>query len=184
MARISLSIDQETFDNTNSGFTPVPEGDYKATVYEVTDGKVKTGPNEGKQRLNVQFRIQDGETALDGSKQGNRRLFAGVNTFEGVSKRTGEPTPPFDLIGIVKALGGDASDLSDLDTDDWLGEELIVTVQHEEKKTKESGYKESFHPKQYSEVVRGYRSVSSAAKGAAAKASVLNGAGGKKSYSL
>jgi hypothetical protein len=183
MARISLNIDQETFENTNTDFTPVPEGDYKVTVYEVKEGAVATGPNKGKQRLNVQFRIQDGEVSPDGKRQGNRRLFAGINTFYGVSKKDGKPVAPFDLVGIVKALGGDASDLANLDTDDWLGEALTVKVLHEEKMTKESGYTESFNPAQYREVVKSYRSIDSAEKSATAKATV-NAGTGKKSYSL
>jgi hypothetical protein len=183
MARISLNIDQETFESTNTDFTPVPEGDYKVTIFDVKAGEVQTGPNKGKQRINVQFRIQDGETSADGKKQGNRRLFAGINTFNGVSKKTGEPVAPFDLVAIVKALGGTAEDLKDLDTDDWLGEELQVSVVHEEKKTKESNYTESFNPAQYREVVKSFRSVDSAVKSATAKATV-NAGTGKKSYSL
>jgi hypothetical protein len=177
MARISLNIDQETFDSTNTDFAPVPEGKYKVTVFEVTDGEVKTGPNKGKQRINVQFRIADGELAPDGSKQGNRRLFAGINTFKGRSQKTGEETLPFDLVGIVKALGGNADDLENLDTDDWLGEELEVTVVHEEKMTKESGYTESYEPARFREVVKGYRSLHAAETAAVSSATVK--AGGK-----
>lgn len=183
MARISLNITQETFESTNTDFTPVPEGDYKVTVYEVKDGTVQSGANKGKQRVNVQFRIQDGETSPDGKRQGNRRLFAGINTFFGVSKKDGKPVAPFDLVGIVKALGGDANDLANLDTDDWQGQELIVKVVHEEKMTKESNYTESFNPAQYREVVKSYRSIDSAGKSATAKATV-NAGTGKKNYSL
>lgn len=181
--RIQLNIDQETFENTNTEFTPVPEGEYKVTVFDVKSGEVQSGDNKGKPRLNVQFRIQDGETSVDGKKQGNRRVFSGINAFYGTSKKDGKPTPPFDVIAIAKALGQSAEDLSDLDTDDWLGEELIVRVAHEEKKTKESNYKESFNPPQFREVVKSYRSIDSAAKSATAKATV-NAGTGKKSYSL
>jgi hypothetical protein len=175
--RLSLNVDQEVFDSAGANFEPVPAGNYKATVYEVTTGKVKSGENEGKDRLNVQFRIADGELAPDGSKQGNRRVFAGINAFYGKSKKDGSPVAPFDLVGLVKALGGNAEDLADLDTDDWLGQELEIKVAHEEKKTKESNYREPFNPPQYREVIKGYRSLDAAETAAVSSSTVK--AGGK-----
>lgn len=175
MARIALNVDQETFDSANSGFEPLPSGEYRATVFDVKAGEVKSGDNKGKLRLDVQFKVADGETAPDGTKVGNRRVFAGINCFEGKSRKDGSPVAPFDLIGITKALGGSADDLADLDTDDWLGEELFISVAQEEKMTRESNYTESFSPKQYRNVVKGYRSVDSKEKSLAAAGAVSSG---------
>lgn len=181
MARISLVVDQETFDATNTDFSPVPEGEYLATIFAVEAREVQNGDNKGKTRLNVQYRITDGETAPDGTKQGNRRVFQGVNAFYGKSRKDGSDVLPFDLVGIIKALGGNAESLADMDTDDWLGEALYIKVVHEERMTKESGYKEPFVPAQYRENVRSVRSMSAATTAATSTATVT---GGKKTYVL
>ena len=81
---------------------------------------MKSGENKGKLRLKFQFRIADGEVSDDGARQQNRRLFADVNAFDGVDKKTGNATPPYDLVAIGKALGYDAEALKDIDTDDSL----------------------------------------------------------------
>ena len=172
MARLSLNVDQETLDGAGRQFEPVPAGPYTVTVFSITEDKVKSGDNAGKPRLKFQFRIADGETAPDGSKQGNRRLFADMNAFEGVSQKTGEPTPPYDLLAIAKALGVSAEDLADIDTDDWLGEELQVTVAHKPKQKQNEQTKkwEDIEPKEYREVIRGYRSLASVNTSVAANA--------------
>lgn len=172
MARLTLNVDQETFDSAGRSFTPVPPGDYKVTIFSIVNDEVKTGDNKGKLRLKFQFRIADGEVAPDGANQGNRRLFADINAFNGTDKKTSQPTPPYDLVAIAKAMGASRDELDDIDTDDWLGEELYVSVTWEEKKTAESNYKESFNPKQYREKVRGFRSVASVETSAAATAAV------------
>lgn len=177
--RLSLNVDQETFDSAGANFEPVPAGNYKATVFEVTSGEVKSGDNKGKPRLNVQFRIADGELSPEGKKVGNRRVFSGINAFYGKSAKTGEPVAPFDLVGIVKALGGTSEDLADLDTDDWLGKELEIKVAHEEKKTKESNYRDSYTPPQFREVVKGYRSLEAAETASSASATVKANSGAK-----
>lgn len=170
--RLSLNVDQETFDSAGATFEPVPAGSYKVNIYEITSGEVKSGDNKGKPRLNFQFRIQDGETSPDGKKQGNRRLFAGINAFAGKSRKDGSEVPPFDLIAIGKAIGLSAEELSDADTAEWQGEALEVRVVHEEKMTKESNYKEPFKPAQYREVVKGYRSIEAAETASSASATV------------
>jgi hypothetical protein len=174
MARLSLNVDQETLDGAGRQFEPVPAGPYTVTIFSITEDKVKEGDNKGKLRLKFQFRIADGETAPDGSKQGNRRLFADVNAFEGVSQKTGEPTPPYDLLAIAKALGVAAEDLADIDTDDWLGEELQVTVGHKKKQTQDPTTKKwvDANPVEFKEVIRGYRSLASVATSVAASAAV------------
>lgn len=185
MARISLVIDQETFDSTNTDFTPVPVGPYEVTIYEVNVAEVKNGDNKGKPRVNIQFRIKDGETAPDGTKQSNRRLFSGINWFYGKSKKDGSPTLPFEVVALAKALGLTTESLLDLDTDDLLGEELIVNVEHREAMTKESGYTESFNPARWNAEIKSYRSISSAAASAAASTKVTNAGGAAKvTYAL
>lgn len=54
--------------------TPVPAGSYNATVFEVKQEEVRSGPNEGKPRFNVQFRISEGP-------QENRRVFSYVPLY-------------------------------------------------------------------------------------------------------
>jgi hypothetical protein len=172
MARLSLNVDQETFENAGRSFTPVPQGDYKVSIFAITPDEVKKGENQGKPRLKFQFRIADGEEAPDGTKQGNRRLFADVNAFEGTDKKTGKPTPPYDLVAIGKALGLSAEELADVDTDDWLGEELQVTVKHTRKQHQVNGTWVNIEPAEYRETVRGYRSLASVETSVAAAASV------------
>lgn len=174
MARLSLNVDQETLDGAGRQFEPVPAGPYTVTIFSITEDKVKEGDNKGKLRLKFQFRIADGETAPDGSKQGNRRLFADMNAFEGVSAKTGEPTPPYDLLAIAKALGVAAEDLADIDTDEWLGEELQVTVGHKKKQEQDPTTKKwvDKNPVEFREVVRGYRSLASVNTSVAASAAV------------
>jgi len=176
MARIALNVDQETLDGAGRQFEPVPAGPYTVTIFSIGEDTVKNeGPNKGKPRLKFQFRIADGETAPDGSKQGNRRLFADVNAFEGVSQKTGEPTPPFDLLAIAKAIGVSAEELADADTDDWLGEELQVTVAHKRKQKQNPETKkwENIEPAEWREEIKGYRSLDSVAVSAAATAAVV-----------
>jgi hypothetical protein len=52
----------------------IPAGSYNATVFDVKQEEVRSGPNEGKPRLNIQFRISDG-------KYENRRVFAYVALY-------------------------------------------------------------------------------------------------------
>lgn len=170
--RLSLNVDQETYDNAGRSFEPVPVGKYKVTIFSITPDEVKTGENKGKPRLKFQFRIADGEVAADGSRQQNRRLFADINAFDGVSKKTNEPTPPYDLVAIGKALGFDADALRDADTDDWLGEELYLDVTWKKKQHEVGGKWVDIEPAQYREQTRGYRSVASVEKSEAATAAV------------
>lgn len=174
MARIALNVDQETLDGAGRQFEPVPAGPYNVTVFAIGEDVVKNGDNTGKPRLRFQFRIADGETAPDGSKQGNRRLFADVNAFTGKSAKTGEPTPPYDLLAIAKALGVSAEALADTDTDEWLGEELQVTVGHRRKQTQNPDTKkwENIEPAEWREEIKSYRSLASVSTSVAASAAV------------
>jgi hypothetical protein len=152
MVRLTLNVDEEVFEG--SGFELIPTGRHKVTIFEITESEVKTGKNAGKPRLKFQFKIAEGEPLA------GRYLFHDANAFEGTDKE-GKPLPMYDLLGIGKAIGLSADQVRNFDSDEWLGEELFVTVTHEEKKTKESNYTESFDPKEYRERLKGWRSTSS-----------------------
>lgn len=170
MVRLSLNVDQETFDSAGRTFEPVPTGDYTVSIFAITPDTVKKGDNAGKLRLKFQFRIVDGETAPDGSNQGNRRLFADINAFPGVSKKDGKPTPAYDMVAIGKAIGQSVDDLNDIETDDWLQEELQVSVTHRRKQHEVGGRWVDIEPAEYREQVRGFRSLDSVATSVAASA--------------
>jgi len=174
MARLTLNVDQADFDSAGRAFDPVLPGDYKVNIFSITDDVVKPGsPNAGKARLKFQFRIADGEVDSNGTNQGNRRLFADINTFGGKSKETGKELPPFDLVAIGKALGTSLEELNDgFDTDEWVGEELQVTVKWAKKQEKVGDKWVDKNPVEYREQVRGFRSLESVAESAAATAKV------------
>jgi hypothetical protein len=178
MARIQLNIDQDAFDG--AGFEPVPVGPYRVNIYSIETREVKAGENKGKPRLNFQFRIQDGETSPEGKRQGNRRLFVECNAFSTQNKKDpSKMNAPFELISIGKAIGLTLDQINDLDTDDWLGKELQLSVTaHEDRMAKnpETG-KYDIPTGQKNEVIKGFRSVESASKSAAASQQVLAASG-------
>lgn len=171
MARLALNVDKADFDSAGRSFDPVLPGDYKVTIFSITPDEVKNGDNKGKPRLKFQFRIAEGEVDSNGTTQTNRRLFSDINAFEGTSKE-GKKVPPFDLVAIGKAVGLTAEELADCDTDDWLGEELQVTVKWQRKQHKVGDKWVDIEPAEYREQVRGYRSLESVAESAAATAKV------------
>ena len=178
MARLTLNIDQDSFDG--AGFEPVPVGPYRVNIYSIDIREVKQGEHKGKPRLNFQFRIQDGETSAEGKRQGNRRLFVEVNAFEMPNKKDpSKMNQPYELIAIGKAIGLDRDQINELDTDDWLGKELQLSVAaHEEKMAKNPATgKYDIATGTYREVIKGFRSVESAGKASAASAAVLSKAG-------
>lgn len=177
MARLTLNVDKADFDSAGRSFDPVLPGDYKVTIFAITPDEVKSGDNKGKPRLKFQFRIVDGETDSNGTNQGNRRLFADVNAFNGTSKE-GKETSPFELVAIGKAVGVSAEEFADADTDDWLGQELQVTVKWTPKQRKDEALNKwvDIEPKEYKEKVGGFRSLESVAESAAATARVTGGA--------
>lgn len=181
MGRLTLNVDKADFDSAGRSFDPVLPGDYKVTIFSITDDTVKSGANAGKPRLKFQFRIADGETDSNGTNQGNRRLFADINAFNGTSKKDGKEVPPFDLVAIAKAMGATLEEINsgEVDTDDWLGEELQVTVKWQRKQHQVDGKWVDIEPAEYREQVRGFRSMDSVAESAAATARVTGAAGGK-----
>lgn len=179
MARISLNIDDEAFETAGRNFDPVPAGKYKVNIYEMTIGEVKSGENKGKPRLNFQFRIQEGENAPDGSHQGNRRLFANLNAFETPNKKDpSKINQPFDVMAIGKAIGLTAQQVRDIDTDEWVGEELEVTVRHVRKQHLVDGKYVDIEPAEYREECRAFRSIG-AAETAASSGEAVRSSGSK-----
>jgi hypothetical protein len=74
---ISFNITEEALASANSSsYEPVPAGSYNATIFDVKSETVKSGPNEGKPRFNIQFRIAEGQNE-------NRRVFGYVALYVG-----------------------------------------------------------------------------------------------------
>lgn len=172
MARITLNVAQEKYDDaTGGGFEPIPPGKYTAEVFSVEDKECQSPANKGKPQMNVQFKI------VEGQPHANRRVFKLFNLFG---------DNPFDAINFLKALGipYDSSTGFDFDTDDLHGETLQITVAHEEKKTKESKYKESFNPPQFREKITSYRSLDSVEVSTTAKTNAGGKATGGKRFTL
>jgi len=70
---ISFSEDSLASKGTGS-LEAIPAGSYNATVFDVKEETVRSGPNEGKPRFNVQFRISEGQYE-------NRRVFSYVPLY-------------------------------------------------------------------------------------------------------
>jgi hypothetical protein len=60
--------------NTGAPLSAIPAGSYNATLFDVKQEEVRSGPNEGKPRLNVQFRISGGQYE-------NRRVFSYIPLY-------------------------------------------------------------------------------------------------------
>lgn len=77
MSKFTLNLTgqkvQEESSN-NDDFKPIPEGTYKATIYDVKEGEYASEANKGRPKFDVQVRIAEGQYA-------NRRLFTHVPLF-------------------------------------------------------------------------------------------------------
>jgi len=76
---MSIKITGITESSLSSGpssgpMSAIPAGSYNATVFEVKQEEVRSGPNEGKPRFNVQFRISSGQYE-------NRRVFSYIPLY-------------------------------------------------------------------------------------------------------
>lgn len=74
---MSLTINVPSDYSASTGSTdlaPIPAGVYAATLFEVKAEEVKSGPNAGKPRWNIQFRIQGGQ-------HDNRRVFSYIPLY-------------------------------------------------------------------------------------------------------
>lgn len=169
MARISLNVDQETFDKAGSGFELLKGGTYEATFYEVEEQEGTFEENKGLPQANIQFRISEGELDSDGKDMGNRRIFHTV-PLHMVKNRKGEEVAPWQLIQIVKALGGDSETLKNVDTDDWVGEAVKIEVTEVVKKEKVGGEWVDRADGEKKNKIKSVRSVESAEKAEGAKA--------------
>ena len=63
-----------TSQSSGAPLSAIPAGSYNATIFDVKQEQVRSGPNEGKPRLNVQFRISNGQYE-------NRRVFAYIALY-------------------------------------------------------------------------------------------------------
>jgi len=97
MSAIKLNITQDALDSTTGGdYTPVPEGSYNATIFDVKSEEVRSGENAGKPRFNIQFR-------LSGPGVENRRVFSYVPLY--VAKDFWKTKAFFSSLGIDMAAG-------------------------------------------------------------------------------
>lgn len=74
MSNISFDVTEEALASAGGSYDPVPAGSYNSTIFNVELEKVKSGPNEGKPRFNVQFKLTDDGVA-------NRRVFSYVPLY-------------------------------------------------------------------------------------------------------
>jgi hypothetical protein len=75
MSTIKITgITAESLESKGGSFEPVPAGSYNATIFDAKLEEVRSGPNEGKPRFNIQFSITDAGHA-------NRRVFSYVPLY-------------------------------------------------------------------------------------------------------
>lgn len=72
----TISFSADALESKSGSIEPVPAGSYNATVFDIKEETVRSGPNEGKPRFNVQFRISEGAHE-------NRRVFSYVPLYAG-----------------------------------------------------------------------------------------------------
>lgn len=108
---MGLNLD---FTNVQGGFDTVPKGTYAAVVYAVEQ---KYSNTSGQPYLNWQFKIQGGE-------QNGRIVFDATSL---------QPKALWKLKAHLKAIDPSLSldGMCDLDTDELLGSECRVVVDHE-----------------------------------------------------
>lgn len=174
---LNLNITEDAYQNAGNS-APVDEDHYEVSIYSIDFDTVKgVGPNKGKPRLKFQFKVVEGEAT--GTKNANRKIFHDVNAFHGTDKN-GASTDPFELIDIGKAIGLSREDINGFNKGDWLNQRLRLSISHELKMSKESGYKEPIKPAEYRAIAKRFRSLDSATVSATANA----GSAKKSKYSL
>ena len=76
MSNITFSITEEDVKaSESSNYSAIPAGSYNAVLFDVKQETVKSGPNEGKPRFNIQFKIVGGD-------HDNRRVFGYVALYK------------------------------------------------------------------------------------------------------
>jgi len=89
-------ITDEALADKGGSYEPIPAGSYNATIFDVKSETVKSGPNEGKPRFNIQFSITDAGHA-------NRRVFSYVPLY--VANDFWKTKSFFSAIGVDMAAG-------------------------------------------------------------------------------
>jgi hypothetical protein len=75
MSTIKITgITEASLESKGGSFEPVPAGSYNATIFDAKLEEVRSGPNEGKPRFNIQFSITD-------TGHANRRVFSYVPLY-------------------------------------------------------------------------------------------------------
>lgn len=173
---LNLNITEDAYQNAGNS-APVDEDHYEVSIYSIDFDTVKAGANKGKPRLKFQFKVVEGETS--GTKNANRKIFHDVNAF--ATEKDGQVFQPFEFIDIGKAIGMTREEINGFNKGDWLHKHLRLSISHEVKMSKESGYKEPVKPTEYRAIAKRFRSLDSATTSAAAN----SGTGAKKSkYAL
>lgn len=110
----TISFSAESLESKGSS-SPVPAGSYNATVFDIKEEQVRSGPNEGKPRFNIQFRISEGPHE-------NRRVFSYVPLYAG--------NDAWKAAAFFKSLGYDikAGNFKVPATADLLGKPIGVRV--------------------------------------------------------
>jgi len=140
MSKLTINLTgQAVKEESSQGFDPIPDGDYKATIFDVVPGEYASEANKGRPKFDVQFRIAEGEYL-------NRRLFTHIPLFTvwGPTKKNPDGADAFafyDFFGPVqgktpKEFRAEVKDIVengdgqlDLPTPgDLLGKELVITV--------------------------------------------------------
>jgi len=70
----SITVPEDAGSTQQSDLGPLPAGTYCTTIYDATAEEVRSGPNAGKPRWNVQFRVCEGQYE-------NRRVFAYIPLY-------------------------------------------------------------------------------------------------------
>lgn len=111
----SINFTEDALASKGGSMEPIPAGTYNATVFNIEEEQVRSGPNEGKPRFNVQFRISDGQYE-------NRRVFSYVPLYAA--------NDAWKAASFFKALGYDikAGKFTVPATADLLGKALSVRV--------------------------------------------------------
>ncbi len=111
----TISFSADALESKGGSIEPVPAGSYNATVFDIKEETVRSGPNEGKPRFNVQFRISEGQHE-------NRRVFSYVPLYAG--------NDAWKAASFFKALGYDvkAGNFKVPATADILGKGIGVRV--------------------------------------------------------
>ncbi len=111
----TISFSADALESKGGSIEPIPAGSYNATVFDIKEETVRSGPNEGKPRFNVQFRIAEGQYE-------NRRVFSYVPLYAG--------NDAWKAAAFFKSLGYDikAGNFKVPATPDLLGKGIGVRV--------------------------------------------------------